>query len=99
MSVRDAGPQPLTSRCPATQSRHLGRGPCFVDKDEAGRIEIELAFEPRLAAAQDVRTVLLACMGGRFLNVRPARSRKFQIVPTEADTPASLKRRPASRQW
>ena len=66
MSVRDAGPQPLTSRCPAAQSRHLGRGPCFVDKDEAGRIEIELALEPRLATAQDVRTVLLAGVNGLF---------------------------------
>jgi hypothetical protein len=36
----------------------------FVDEDEAGRIEIQLGFEPRLAAAQDVRTVLLACMSG-----------------------------------
>jgi hypothetical protein len=59
-------PNSLPFECPTTHARHLGRGPGLVDESEADRIGTKLAFEPRLAAAQDVRTVLLARMGGLF---------------------------------
>ena len=90
MSVRDAGPEALALRRPAAQPCHVGRCPGLVDEDEASRVEIELAVEPRLAPLQDIGSVLLGRMGGLFLNVRPARSRKVQIVPTDAVMPTAL---------
>src|SRR5215203_5298190 len=78
---------------PAAQPGHVGGGPRLVDEHEAGRIEIELAVEPLFPSAQNIGAVLLGCMGGLFLSVRPARSRKVQIVPTDAETPASPRSR------
>src|SRR5215210_4961663 len=83
----------LTLWRPAAQPGHVGGRPRLVDEHEAGRIEIELAVEPLFPSAQNVGAVLLGCMGGLFLNVRPARSRKVQIVPTDAETPASPRSR------
>ena len=46
-------------------SGHVGGRPGLVDEHEALGVEIELAFEPRLAALQDVRPNLFA--GARSL--------------------------------
>lgn len=50
---------------------HVGRGPGLVDEDEALGVEVELAVEPGLALAQDVRAVLLARVPDLFLRVIP----------------------------
>jgi hypothetical protein len=47
-------------------ARHVGRGPGFVDEDEAGRIKIELALEPLLAPLQDVGMALFAGVRSLF---------------------------------
>jgi hypothetical protein len=52
-------------------ARHVGRGPSFVDEDEAVGVEVELAVDPRLAARQDVGPILLAGVGRLFLRVIP----------------------------
>ena len=60
MAVWDGGAQPLPSGGSAARSRHIGRGPCFVDKDQTVRIKIELAVEPVFASLFYVRTLLFA---------------------------------------
>jgi hypothetical protein len=50
---------------------HVGRRPGLVDEDQALRIEVELAVEPGLAPAQDVRAVLLTRVAGLFLRLIP----------------------------
>ena len=93
MAVRDPGSEALALRRPAAQPGHVGGGPRLVDEHEPGRIEIELAVEPLFPSAQNVRAVLLGRVGGLFLNVRPARSRKVQMVPTDTEMPASPRSR------
>ena len=65
MASRDAGPQPLALGRASAQPG-LGGGAGLVDKDEPGRVEVELALEPALASLQDVGPVLLGRMGGLF---------------------------------
>jgi hypothetical protein len=68
--VGHADPQQLAAQAAPMAARHVGRGPGFVDEDEAVGIEIELAVEPRLPARQDVGSALLA--GGPYvLRVMP----------------------------
>jgi len=58
-----ADPQALAARAAPMAARHVGRGPGFVDEDEAVGVEVELAVEPRLAVRQDVGPILLAGVG------------------------------------
>jgi len=69
--VRYASAQTFAASAAAVPTSHVGGGPCLVDEHQSLRVEIELAFKPVPAAAQDVRTVLLAGMGGLFLRVIP----------------------------
>lgn len=55
-------PTPLATQRPTAQSGHLGRGPGFVDKDQAFGIKIGLKLEPRPSSFQNVRPLLLACV-------------------------------------
>lgn len=55
--------EPLPDRRPATQGRHVGLGPGFVDEDEARRIKPALIFLPLLAPPCDLRSELL---GGQY---------------------------------
>lgn len=96
MSMRDAGAQPLALRGAPALARHVRRRPSLVDEDEPLGIEIELTIEPVLASLYDVRPVLLARMGGLFLNVRPQRSRNVHSVARLALTPRSASSRPKS---
>ena len=66
MSVRHAGPTALSARGTAAQAGHLGGQACLVDEDKALRVEIRLSLEPIPAPLQDVRALLLQCMGGLF---------------------------------
>ena len=55
---------------------HVGGGPRLIDKDQALRIEIELAVEPALPLPQDVGPVLFDSMASLFLRVMPRRAKK-----------------------
>jgi len=89
VAFRDASAQPLALRGAAPQAGHVGGNARLIDEDQPFGVEIELALEPRLALLEDVRPVLLGCMGGLFLTVRPQRSRNVQTVPTLAWMPRS----------
>ncbi|GAA5263619.1 hypothetical protein ACOSOMT5_P0039 [Acidiphilium sp. MT5] len=52
-------------------------GPGLVDKDEAIRVQIELAIEPVLALLQDIGAVLLGSAASLFLRVMPRRMTKW----------------------
>lgn len=69
VTVRDCHPQPLTFGASSVGARHIGRRPCFIDEDEAGRIKIELLVKPTLALLQNVRTALLYRVACLFLRV------------------------------
>lgn len=71
MPVGHADPQTLAAQAAPMAARHVGRGPGFVDEDEAIGVEVELPVEPRLPAGQDVGAVLLAGVGRLFLRVIP----------------------------
>ena len=82
MAMRDGRPQPLALRGATILAGHVRGRPGLVDEDELLGIEIELAVEPCLAALQNVRPILLACMGGLFFQVTPWRSKKRHNEPT-----------------
>ncbi len=71
MAVRHACSTTLTSNGTPSQARHLRRETGFVYKDQLLRIEVELPFKPGSPALQDIRSILLQCMCGLFLNVHP----------------------------
>jgi hypothetical protein len=50
-------------------TRHIRRGPGFIDEHEALGIEVELTFEPILPSLHDVRALLLGGVRGLFLRV------------------------------
>jgi hypothetical protein len=77
-------------------SSHVGGKPGLVDEDETVRIEIRLTIEPVPPPLQDVRPILLARMGGLFLNVSPQRSRNVHSVARLARTSRSAARRSSS---
>ena len=81
MAMRDGGAQTLTSGSAAAGPGHVGRGPCLVDEDEAGGVEVELIVEPGLPPAQNVRTALLGRVRGLFFAVTPRRSKKRHSPP------------------
>jgi len=93
VAFRDGGPQPVAPRRASAQAGHVGAGARLVDEDQPGRVEIELALEPRLALLQNGGPVLLGGMRGLLLTLKPQRSRKVQIVPTLAVMPRSASRR------
>ena len=69
MAVRNADAQALAAAAAAVGSGHVGGRPGLVDEHETLGVEIELAFEPRLAALQDVRPILFAGARSLFLRV------------------------------
>ncbi len=89
MAMRDACTQPLATRGAPALARHVRRRPRLIDEDKLFGIEVELVIEPLFASLYDVRAVLLARMGGLFLNVRPQRSRNVHSVARLAFTPRS----------
>lgn len=66
MTVWYACTQFLIARRAPANAGHLGERPGFIDKDQAGRIEIKLVVEPDLHACQDVGSVLLHRRSGLF---------------------------------
>ncbi|GBQ14845.1 hypothetical protein AA21291_1975 [Swaminathania salitolerans LMG 21291] len=47
-------------------SRHVGRGPGFINENQSLGVEVGLGIEPVLSSRQDIRTILLRRMGGLF---------------------------------
>lgn len=66
MAMWDACAQPLALGRSSAQPRHIGRGPCFIDKHEAFRFEIKLSVEPVFPPFQDVGAVLFGRVCGLF---------------------------------
>jgi hypothetical protein len=98
VAVRDRRPQPFSARRSPMQARHLGAGAGLVDEHQRVRVEIELALEPRLASAQDVRPILLGRVPGLFLSVirRRWKKRHKPATLTPIPRPASSSRRSAN---
>jgi hypothetical protein len=62
-------------------SGDVGGRPCLVDEHETLWVEIELAFESRSAALQDVRPIVFAGVRSLFLRVMARWAKKRRIVP------------------
>ena len=73
--------QSFAFRRPAVAARHVGRGPGLVDEHQAVGLEVELGFEPGLAALHNVRAILLGRVRSLFLRVILWRRKKRQSVP------------------
>jgi hypothetical protein len=69
VAVRNADAQAPAAAAAAAGSGHVAGRPGLVDEHETLGVEIELAFEPRLAALQDVRPILFAGARSLFLGV------------------------------
>lgn len=69
MAVRDGDAQPPSSPAAPPFARQIGGSAGLIDENEFCGIKIELSGKPLLASLQNVRTLLLFCMGGLFLNV------------------------------
>ena len=59
MTLRDFGDQPLATRAPAPDRRHVRPGPGLIDEDEPRGVNLVLMALPELPLARHVRTVLL----------------------------------------
>ena len=71
MAVGATGMDALSARGTPAQPGQVGLGARFVQKDQPGRIEAELAPPPSPARPRDVRTVSLAGSQRLFLYVSP----------------------------
>jgi hypothetical protein len=71
MAVRDGGPAPFAFRGSPAQRGHLGIYAGLVDGDEPFQFEVGLAVELVPALLQQARALLLQCMCGLFLYVKP----------------------------
>jgi len=60
VTMRRLAQQPLSSGAPASEARHIGLCPCFIDEDQPPWIEGRLQSLPPYAAARNVRSILLA---------------------------------------
>ena len=58
--------QSLALRSPASERCHVRLGPCFVDEDEAGRVDTGLPLFPALTMPRNVRALLLVGERGFF---------------------------------
>jgi hypothetical protein len=51
---------------PATQARHVGLGPSFINEHQPRRIDPGLILLPPGAPSGDIRPVLFGCVDGFF---------------------------------
>jgi hypothetical protein len=80
VAVRDFGGEPHAARGPASQRRHVGLGPGFVDEDQTFRLDLVPILGPLRPPARDVVTVALASHHGFFLKLSFSVWTKFQTV-------------------
>jgi len=71
VTVGSAGMDTLSFGSPATQTRQVGLGTGFVQKDQPGRVKTCLPTPPEPARPGDVRTILLTGAECLFLYVSP----------------------------
>lgn len=84
VTMREAHPQPLTFGTAAMAAGHVDGCPCFIDKDKALGLQIELTVEPVLPLPQNVGQVLLDGVRSLFLRVIPSdsmRSKNALMTP------------------
>ena len=74
--VRKTHAQALAFGTASMAAGHVGCRPCFVDKHQALRLQIELAGEPVLTLPQDIWSILLDGMSSLFLRVMSWRTKK-----------------------
>lgn len=80
VAVRRKCPQTLSLWSPASDRRHVGLDPGFVDEDETFRIEMLLQALPPLSPAGDVGASLFKGQQRFFLKRRPSLRMNSQIV-------------------
>lgn len=80
VSERGLTIQAFTARAPASQRRHVGFHPGFVNENETGRVDAWLIFQPLLPAAPDIGTALLSSDQCLFLCVSPCSCTKVQTA-------------------
>jgi hypothetical protein len=78
--VRDGADQALAPRCAAARPGHVGRGPGFIEEDQALWIERGERRRPFPARIGDIVTPLLLGLQVLFLSVRPSRVTTFHIT-------------------
>jgi hypothetical protein len=66
MAVGDFGHQALASKRAAIETRELGVGSRFVNKDQLLRVKMGLPEPPQRAALSNVRPILLRCVQDFF---------------------------------
>lgn len=93
VAVRNLVDQTLAAWGPASQARHVGLDPGFVDEHQTDGIDTALVGAPTGAMPAYVRTILLAGDEGLFLNVTPTRRKKRLSMEVSALTPRSARRR------
>ena len=93
MAVRNGGNTPLSTRCPAAQTRHLRRSAGLVDEDESFGIKIELTLEPALPGRPYIVTLLFARMRCLFLYVMARLAKNCQTVDGATPIPCSTPKR------
>jgi hypothetical protein len=69
VAERRGARQPLATRRPAAQRRHVGLGPCLVDEDQAGGVDPRAELQPLRTPARDIGTGALVGDQRLFLYV------------------------------
>lgn len=76
VSIGRLGAKAAPFRAPATQRRHVGFGPGFVNEDEAFGVNPALIFLPLFAPAGDLWTILFGGKNGFFYSSALRRGQK-----------------------
>jgi hypothetical protein len=66
MAVRNFGDQTLAAKRAAIESRELGVGSRFINKNQLLRVKVRLPEPPQRAALGYVRPILLRCVQDFF---------------------------------
>jgi len=86
MAMWHGGTASFATRRPATQARHLGGSPSFIDEDKSPRVEVGLPLEPGLAGDPHIVALLFARMRYLNLNVMPRLLKKCQTVVLQTES-------------
>src|ERR1700704_5815646 len=78
--------QPRAALTAASETNHIGFGPCFIDEDQPGGLQAGLALTPFRSSLGNVRSVLLRRVQGLFFSVKRNWVRVFHINLILADT-------------
>jgi hypothetical protein len=69
--MRETHAQPLAFWSAAMRAGHIGGRPCFIDEDQALRVQIKLARKPFTPTRENVGTILFYRVTSLFLRVMP----------------------------